>query len=446
MKAEILDSSMRIMENKHSCNTFYVVLKVNNLFDYKCFVQVTKEVIKQLPIVRSYFQKGVWRDFWGNVDEEYDSFFVQQDIEIQGDDEEIELVNGFTNSNKKYLRCGIDHPIRFNYFKGKKKGLLVIAVHHTLCDGQPALRLISLIANAYKEMKFGQHRQNTTINIGKSNPVREIAKSYGNKNLLKMFVYMKPSDCIKDANNILQHECDYEKEVDRDRIVIRKSLFCRKDLVKIKEQFPQQDITLNDIFLCCGIKVVERFNREKNVNNRAIPISFNINLRRYISKTKNEVFFLSNVFAPQSIIHDLKSGSSYDSVMKTVKEIKSIPMGLPFYSMIHMMRFFPIVLVEKVVGGLLKEVNNQIYQGLSITNVGRLDSFLEGMEDVIEDANIIPTGGKIGFPSACITEYKEILSITFVKYNDEEKLIDIVQQYYEEELSKLMKGCNIYEE
>ena len=69
-----------------------------------------------------------------------------------------------------------------------------------------------------------------------------------------------------------------------------------------------------------------------------------------------------------------------------------------------------------------------------------------GMEDVIEDANIIPTGGKIGFPSACITEYKGILTITFVKYHDEEKLIDIVQQHYEEELSKLMKGCNIYEE
>ena len=187
MKVGIIDSSMRIMENNQYCNTCYLLLKVNDKFDYDCFVQAAKRVLAQLPRARSYLHKGFWRDYWKDADEDYDSFFERYDVEKQDD----ELVEFFLHSSKKYLLCGKDHPLKYKYFKGNKKGLLVMILHHTLFDGYSGLKFFSIVMEQYKAIMGGHGTDHVAIKMNQKSPLHEMVKSYGRIKLIKNLKYIQ---------------------------------------------------------------------------------------------------------------------------------------------------------------------------------------------------------------------------------------------------------------
>lgn len=436
MKVGILDSSMRIMEGDKTCNTFYMEMVVNEIFDYHNFVNAAINVIEQIPSLHAKLKKGFWRDHWCIKEVDCEQYFYKMDVTIQGNDEVEELQKKFLISEEKYLRVTEDYPIKFLFFKGKEKGLLVFAFQHVLCDGIGALQLISQIMKSYKAHERGEK---VVINTAKKNPIRNISKRFGRINLMKNFAYMKPKDYLKETKIIMDMERDAESEIDYTRLKIATCSFKQDELEKAKKFFKDEPISLHDIFLCCGLRVLAVLNEEKGVNNRGISLTYLVNLRRYLNAEDLEKLYMSNIFTPQAISHDVTKGTSPEELMRTVLEMKDIPIGLPFYAMINIMNAFPVVFMEKIIGHNVNNIDTQAYQGISISNIGKVDTYLEGMENVIEEFSLIGAGTKNGLPSISISGYQGKVTIHIFKYHDEEDMTLEILEKFQNELKNLIE-------
>ncbi|MCX7843034.1 MAG: condensation domain-containing protein [Clostridia bacterium] len=421
VKACFMDSCMRIMPGKVSCNTFYMFFNANSEFSIEAFSKAFERFAEDMPIFTCRLSRGYFKDKWVPV-EGYDSSKTIELFNIstasEGDSVYDELFSNFSSLSNKHIDIEKEPPLKIKIFHDTNSGrnLLVMCVHHCLADGRGWLQSLKLLGEYYDAALKGQ-----TVRQHKKN-CRSISKfvfSVKPGDFLTTFKNLSKPSKIKEMKPVMELG-DYKNlRIDFDDLSIEKIVINKEQLADIKNSYKKYGFTINDILMHIVLKITDKFNMELSDPNRYIGTGILVDLRRYF---KQEGLTIANYFALESFEIDRTYIYDLEKFSEELAAFKRRPLGLAFIVPILFTSLFPVRMLENIIAGMMDGFNVQSYMGLATTNFGKYDDYVAGFGSCIEGAAALPTSGVHGFPSVLVSGFKDVLTLCIVKYNDKEKL------------------------
>jgi NRPS condensation-like uncharacterized protein len=431
LKASVLDSSMRIMEDEEVCNTFYYLLSANENFDTDALKKSLQMLKQRLPIMNITLKKGFWRDRWECFSPDANDDIFEIDIGSACNCDSGSFYENayeyFRKMENKSINIVKEKPFKVYILHDteKKNRLIIFCFHHAFMDGRGALQVIKQIIYCYNNLNSTDSK-NLCDNFRND---RELIKSVGRKTLIKELKRMKPPDVLKDAKPLVKKEENNEK-LNNGKLSFKIFTIDSGEIAGIKKSFEYLHATITDVIIYCCFAMLDKLNEKNSELNKGLAVSTQVDLRRYL-KNKNGLT-VGNFFAPQSIVISAFDAKSKEKVFSEIKKAKNSLMGLPFYSMINVMSIFPIWLINKFVKKLLKVINEQLYIGMSVSNLGKLDEYFKGWENLIDDFTVVTTNGICGIPTLVVSTYKGKTKFIFSRYNDDNNLVQKFTDEYRE--------------
>lgn len=422
IKASIIDSSMRMMEDNTSCNTCYGIYYFNELFDVELFKRSVLETIKGIPVLSCRLKSGLIRDHWVKTD--ISNVIMEEELDVNKEEFYQYATDYFINMQGKTIDCEKEPPIRYIIFTLKNYPLYVVAncMHHSASDGVGNDYIFSSVCRRYNGEKVEDYGDsNYRGNI-------KITKLLGFKRCMNELKNMKAPDYMKEAMPLLDIENIEKQDIDRNSIYFSEFVISKENLEKLKNKYSCYKASTNDIVMYYSFLLIDKYNKDKGEINKGIPLSMKVNLRRYLTEPEP---YVCNSFASQPVIMTKEDIQSAEKVMNELFRVKKSAMGIGYLMSIKMLSIFPVFILEKIVDKILGEINKMIFQGLSVTNSGKIDVGNDEFGKCLDDIKIIPCGSVYGFPVLVFFNFKGELRLSFTKYNDSNNFVEEIANEFE---------------
>ncbi|MBZ4646025.1 MAG: siderophore/surfactin biosynthesis protein [Clostridia bacterium] len=440
IKANVMDSCMRIMEDNATCNTWYILLYVKDDFNIKILAESIKQAVKDIPILSCKISRGYWRDKWVpienlDVNQFIKTICVDNNSFQDKDSFYDEAYNQFIQLKDKYINIQSEPPFKVKIFYNEQIGNKMIAfcLHHCLADGRGWLQAIKIIGEYYNAIL-----NNTTCTPPRRN-VRKISKLVFSISMANFFetisLMRKKVNTMEPIKPVLELDNINDTNIDYNNVGIEKIMISNNDLNKLKDLYKPFKFTVNDIFLYLVLKLTNKYNMDLEEPNSQLATGMLVDLRRYF---KEDALSIANYFAPEPVMINSKDIDNLYKISEDFKALKKRPLGLGFFYPILLTSIFPVGLLEKIMSKIMNGLAMQSYSGMGVTNFGKLDDYLKPFGEGIDSISVIPSAGVHGFPSLLISGYKGTLTLYFVKYNDRNCLTQKIKNEFTELLNEIL--------
>jgi len=437
MKLNVIDSCQQIMDSEQYTSNYYILMWVNKTFDIDIFKKAAYGVIEETPRFRMILKRGFFNNKWVLLEDAKKNYFYEEFIECSEDNAKCELENAFLATKHKYVDIMSESPMKFLYYKSENKGLLVCVFHHAFVDGIASLEVVSAFSMAYEAQK---NKKEYKVKVYTGSISKDINKSMGCAQILKSLKDLKPKKSGGKKIDVIRKENNFDTALDKDKVEYVPLTYLRKDMMIIKKNFLPAQLSVNDIIMYATVNMQMRMNEKRKIKNMDIPVGFAVNLRQYTKETYGHMLTLQNAYGISGVNYSLKNGYSSKGLIEAIIKAKKGNPGVGFYAIFYLMKVLPMKVVEKISRKILEAVNKAMYEGTNVTNLGKIDSWIIGMEKEIDDVLVLRAGGKIGLPVISVIEHKGQFRFSFLKYQDEAHLASELQATFIEELEKLKKG------
>jgi NRPS condensation-like uncharacterized protein len=433
--ANFNESMFDEFDGKVGSNTMYLVTDMKDL-DMKAFRESIKAAIKDVPLMASIINKGYWRDTWKPI-ENYDIDRFIKTYEVEENPFYEKAYSQFLRLTNKRIDMGKEPPFKVKVFynKSNSKKVVVFCIHHALVDGRGCFRLVRLIGEHYNAIMNNQilkPRKNyraVSILINSLNIIH-VAKA-----LLSSFVglFLDPINKAS-MKPLLPREEDID--INSSSETIERIVIKNADLYNLRAYYKAYDYTLNDILMLLTFKLMVKYNMALEKPSKSVGIALGVDLRRYFKK---DYLSVSNYSVMDSFTVKTEHVNDLSKMEREFKRLKEKPIGLGVIVEPVFTSVFPIAKQRKMLNKWARKfIMEGSIRAIQTTNVGITDEHMLPFGDIVENISFIGCSPMCGFPQISIARYKDILTLHFIKYNDNNGLAQKVKNDYQELLNEII--------
>jgi NRPS condensation-like uncharacterized protein len=434
INAKILDSAVVEVDKDVTKQIFYYLISFSEKLDFECFKKALNNTIEDLPILKSTFKSGFWKDKWVVLKNfQLDRLLIVHKI----DDKQFstDAYNEFLNYKEKIVLPEKEPPFKCFAVTGKNSGkkLIVFIVHHSLADPVGGVELVKYIAEHYDAVinnkVFAKRRNHRGLET--------LLRAIGPSKIFKAVRQMSKKD---DTAPVYREICplDYDNtEKGKCRIIDRLEI-SPEQMKKLKEVYGKYNFTVNDLLLIITAKLTKHYNENLKNPSSHIYLSVGVGLRKYLKKN---LLTITNYAGRDEIVLNYNDVDNLDVLQNKFREFKQKPVGICFLIPFLALALLPIKLQKKIwrnsqKDSLIKWSN----KAFSTTNIGLLDKFVQSFGDCVEDASFFASFGYSGLPLISASGYKGKISVYFTKHKDSSGLVKKVKNDFEIIFNKIINS------
>ncbi|AAK79963.1 NRPS condensation-like uncharacterized protein [Clostridium acetobutylicum] len=440
-KATIHESFFCSIDRNMLGSTIYYIFYLNDNFNIEIYKKAVTYVVKAVPILSCKFSEGYWRDKWQQI-KEFNVSQIFKKIHIQSEVADKEAFNElafseFIKLKDKHIDIKNESPIKITVFYNSqsKNKMITIGMHHSVADVRGWLEIICLIGQCYNLILEKKLNNQPALVSKITKPIFHISIK-DNINMLRGTIKnLFETNRISEMDPLIKKEKIKTVNVDCNTMSVEKINLGETEVKKLKAYYKGYGFTINDIVLHLLLKFNKKYNSALEKSNKYIETGMRIDIRKYIRTNKKFIgnySFLQYVWIKDADVEDI------EKVNEKLKRIKRYPMGLSAFYKFYLFLILPTEIMRKEVLKRKGEVVDELYLGMTSTNIGKMDKYLEPYKKFMEDAFVIPCGFAEGFPLMCITGYKNKITINFIRYNDKDGLTRRVKYDFKKILDEII--------
>jgi NRPS condensation-like uncharacterized protein len=318
-------------------------------------------------------------------------------------------------------------PIRLALFRQGNQGLLVVRVHHCLADGNGALQLVRLLGENIYADKDAALPEPLPMDRG----------------FLQLFRCFKPLDypvilaeTVKELFRpltlpFMKPLAQKPKRLQRTRGSLARLVIAGDDYRRIVERAREYKLTINDYMAAALLGMAEKFNRGLPRPSPYLAVAFTVNLRRFF---KEEPVLITNISGIGSLMVRRPQALDFPTAARAARdrigELKTRFPGLGFMLWpMTLAAMLPSSLIKKVTAQWIGFAHDLMSRGMTMSNVGAMDPFVEPFKHCLENASLIVPVFKAPFPVMSVSGCGQSLTVYFARLAGEDD---------EEDQSRLM--------
>lgn len=418
-------NSVEVMDSLTYKKIQYLILFGNEKINLERLKLSVNYTINQLSVLSSKLVRSKEKQFWDETGEN-----IWHEIKVESQDEEFNEVayEKFLSMQEKNINLDNEPPFKVIIISSDntKRKLIVFGLHQMVADAIGLLQIVKYIGDYYSN-------KNETRKLKVFNEhfklLQAIGLDYGKTAVEKM---RPPSTMVKKQPLITEEKRTLDLfNVSSGRVSLK-----LEEIERIKEKLNRKDVQVNDLIVYWIFLILEQYNLQLQNPNKGIPVSLNINLRKYLADDK-EVIKIGNISSIQDVFMRTEGGVKLDTVINELKRIRQEPMGVGLYYLRVMIGMLPYYMLNRRIGAFIRRIGKRNYFGIPINNIEDISRYLEGFKMCIEDLEFIPDINTSGLPLANVLIYNDTLKINFAKANDEDNIVedvlakfkDIIERY-----------------
>ena len=426
------------------CGTIYQVLCFKNAISEKELKEAAKILTDKYPILHSVFKQGFLKDKWMIVKNyDIDSLFFKYTLKAKAGEEFFEEAHSFflslldkTIDNRK------DFPWRFYIITNDNidRTCVYIAFHHLVSDGIGWMELIKELGAKYKELLSGQQNvsEQMILSTGSRVLVPDIDGIYLQKVKETADARKKTDDELKKLKVTEALLPTGPSHVNYSEVHIHKNDFEIDEIHKLIEKLGlNRKITLNDFLLYINSLLNYRLKQSGTEPEEVTFAGYRVNNRKYMKNPQEK--YLANYSFMQLVCFTQKDMQDKQKIFDAIDKAKEEMSSLDALVSLNNIKDVPMPLFRIGSKKILAEIGTALCQGVSTTNMGRIDSYFDDFGSGLEDAFIIPCGFSVGYPLLCTSSFGKKITFIFIRYNDNDisqkvndefvKIIDELRNY-----------------
>jgi NRPS condensation-like uncharacterized protein len=364
-----------------------LIVDLKGLIDQKRMAKAVRLLMDKEPVLGCKFVVRFAWPYWKRISEDIlDQYSTPLFVEVNNKNRSIET--------EKFLALVLNHKkepqIKWALLRSKNSDRLIFKINHMAVDAAGAKETLYLVASIYNQLAVDENYY-PEINL-KSRSLKQVFRQF-----LPTHGYTFLLNYIADNLKNINKESSMSFPVKIDDSGDLRFVFKKIDKVKI-QQFAKlsktHGATLNDLFLTALIWGVAK---ETDYDSQEIiRIMGTVDLRRYLPQKS------ADVLANFSSFFFINLGKGMDpTFVDTLKRIKEemetiknnhIGLGWIFGSWI-LLKPYPFKIKKQLIQNIFKKITTPKNMGLSITNLGKIDSDKLKFNGVdIEYALVVPPG------------------------------------------------------
>lgn len=432
IKGRILDSAVVEMDRDITKQMFYYMLHTTDDLDIDLFEQSVNKVADTLPILRSVFRLGFWRDYW-----ELPQNGMEQDIvfitDVQGENFHERAEELFTRSKDRVVYPEIMPPLKCMiwHHKAGEGNFIVFVMSHALGDPGCGTEIIHCIAKQYEALRQGKEYTFKNANRG----MGYLFHTLGFRNVISAITqqFRKSKE-----EQIFEEICplNYDK-TEEGHVRLFDFLVMPKQEVKIfREKYKQYKFTVNDMLIIMIARLIKKYNEEINVKSTHIYLSIGVGYRGML---KDGIITITNFAGRDEIIIPFEKADDLNYLSMRLKEFKSMTRGIHFLFPFAALAGFPIKVQKsfwrKATKDNLIGWSNKTF---STTNIGSLDSYVKEFGETIMSFRFLASFAYAGLPLVSASGFRGDLCIYLSRNTDPDGWIQKVKIDIQNEWKRLL--------
>lgn len=431
-KGRICDSAVVEMDKEITKQMFYYMIHTTDDLDIDLFEKSVNKVADTLPILRSVFKAGFWRDHWElPKDGQKLNIIFRTDVDGENFHENAEELFAKTKERTVYpetmppLKCMIWHH------KGGEGNFIAFIMSHALGDPGCGTQIIQCIGKQYQA--FGQGKEYTfqTANRG----MGYLLRTLGIRNI---FSAIKQQVTKPKEEQVFEEICplNYIKTEDGDVRLYDSLVIPNAEIKAFREKFKDYRFTVNDLLIIMVSRLVKKYNEEANKKSSHVYLSIGVGYRGMLKK---EIYTFTNFAGRDEIIIPFDKADDLGYLSTRLREFKTMTRGIHFLFPFIALAGFPIKLQKKIWENATREnLLGWSNRTFSTTNIGNLDSYVKEFGDSILDFRFLASFAYAGLPLISASGFKGDLCIHLSRHTDPDGWIQKVKNDLQTEWEKML--------